>query len=149
MNKNLILGFTVMLVVITLGMFLAKDTGKKPSPSTVPEASNQSPSPSSSANPKNIKEIKIVGSEFKFVPDQFTVQEGDTVKLTFTNNGSFPHDFVIEALGVRTNKLDVGESQTVTFVADKAGTFTFVCSVGGHKDLGMMGTLVVEGSGGD
>jgi uncharacterized cupredoxin-like copper-binding protein len=32
----------------------------------------------------------------------------------------------------------------VQFVADKTGTFEFYCSVGNHRQMGMVGTLVVQ-----
>ncbi|MFN2312139.1 MAG: plastocyanin/azurin family copper-binding protein, partial [Spirochaetia bacterium] len=34
-------------------------------------------------------------------------------------------------------------SQTVEFVADRAGSFEFYCSVPGHRQAGMYGTFVV------
>lgn len=141
MNKNLIIALTVMLLVIVLGTYLAKGTGK---PASTPSASI---APAETAKPTEAavtKEIKVSAKEFGFTPDQITVKKGDVVKLTFTNDGAFSHDFVIEALGVRTNTIAAGESQTITFTPDKAGTFTFICTVDGHKNLGMEGQIVVE-----
>ena len=40
--------------------------------------------------------------------------------------------------------LHIGEEQTITFVADKTGGFEFYCSVGNHRAMGMVGTLIVR-----
>ena len=37
-----------------------------------------------------------------------------------------------------------GEQETVTFTAPAAGTYTFLCTVPGHYDTGMSGTLTVR-----
>jgi len=44
---------------------------------------------------------------------------------------------------VKSDLLNGGDSTTVT-VNLPAGTYTFYCSVPGHKEAGMTGTLVVE-----
>jgi len=37
-----------------------------------------------------------------------------------------------------------GTPTSVTFVADKTGTFEYYCSVGNHRAQGMVGKLIVE-----
>ena len=72
-----------------------------------------------------------------------SVNKGDTVKITVKNvNGT--HDFKIDEFNVSTRTLNTGETQTITFVADKAGTFEYYCSVGNHRAMGMVGTLIVR-----
>jgi nitrite reductase (NO-forming) len=53
------------------------------------------------------------------------------------------HDFVIDELGVQSDKVNNGETATVQFVADKVGTFEYYCSVGNHRAMGMVGKLIV------
>ena len=72
------------------------------------------------------------------------VKLGDTVKITLTNTGTQPHDFILEGYNIKTKVLNSGQSDSIVFTADKAGTFTYYCSVPGHKDLGMQGQFVVE-----
>ncbi|HEY5714693.1 MAG TPA: plastocyanin/azurin family copper-binding protein [Candidatus Gracilibacteria bacterium] len=43
-----------------------------------------------------------------------------------------------------TEKVNTDGETSVTFVADKKGTFEFYCSVGSHRTNGMVGTLIVE-----
>jgi uncharacterized cupredoxin-like copper-binding protein/mono/diheme cytochrome c family protein len=62
--------------------------------------------------------------------------------ITVTNNGNSPHDFTIDELGIKTKLLNPGESETVTVNAP-AGSYTYYCSVPGHRQAGMEGTLTV------
>ena len=95
------------------------------------------------ADEATVREVKVEGSPFKFVPAQIRVKQGDTVKVTFVNKESF-HDFVLDEFDAKTKQLQAGSQETVTFVADKAGTFEYYCSVGNHRAQGMVGKLIVE-----
>ncbi len=91
-----------------------------------------------------MKEITVEGFEFKFAPATLTFKKGETVKLTLKNTGKMPHDFVIDELGVKTKVINGGETDTVEFTPDKAGSFEYYCSVGKHRAMGMKGTVTVE-----
>ena len=85
----------------------------------------------------------VKGSNFTFSPKELTVNKGDTVKVTFVNdNGT--HDFHIDEFNAKTRVLSTGESQTISFVADKAGDFQYYCAIGNHRAMGMWGTLHVK-----
>lgn len=88
-------------------------------------------------------EVDVTGTNYKFDPATITVKKGDTVKINFTAQGNMPHDFTIDEFNVATKQL-TNASETVQFVADKAGTFEYYCSVGNHRALGMVGKLVVQ-----
>ncbi len=119
-----------------------------------PAPSNQQQPPSS--NPLNqntaaepapsvptTKSFTITASQWAFSPNTITVKQGDTVRLR-VNSIDVAHGFLIQ--GYNINKvINPGETIQVEFVADKKGTFTFLCSVqcgAGHPD--MRGKLVVE-----
>jgi nitrous oxide reductase len=51
------------------------------------------------------------------------------------------HNFNIDELGVHTRDLGYFETQTVTFVADKPGTYQYYCTI--HPE--MKGDIVIEG----
>ena len=56
------------------------------------------------------------------------------------------HGFALPDFGVSVGRLTNGESETVEFVADKTGSFSFFCTVvcgSGHSQ--MRGTLIVNG----
>jgi plastocyanin len=67
------------------------------------------------------------------------------VTIVMTNDSSVDHDIAIEGNGVRQTGAVVNDGQTSTVTADlKPGTYTFYCSVDGHREVGMEGTLVVK-----
>lgn len=90
-----------------------------------------------------VREFAVVGSNFKFNPSNLSVNKGDTVKITFKNAEGF-HDLKIDELGVATKQISGGNEETITFVADKVGSFVYYCSVGTHRQNGMWGTLTVN-----
>ena len=53
------------------------------------------------------------------------------------------HDFNIDELGVKVPITPSGSSSTVEFTASKVGEFQFYCSVGNHRAMGQVGTLIV------
>ena len=89
------------------------------------------------------KVFNLTGENFAFSTKEIRVQEGDTVIINFESTGGF-HDWVIDEFGAATEKVREGEKTTVTFVADKAGTYEYYCSVGEHRAAGMVGKLIVE-----
>jgi plastocyanin len=90
-----------------------------------------------------VKTFEVGGGGFYFDPEEIRVTEGDTVKIVFTNEGG-THDWVIDEFNARTKIIKTGETDEIEFVADQAGNFEYYCSVGDHRERGMVGTLVVE-----
>lgn len=89
------------------------------------------------------KEFEITAKQFSFEPNIITVNKGDKVKLKITSV-DVTHGFAINEFDVN-EQLQPGKIVNVEFVADKAGTFTFYCSIicgTGHS--GMKGQLVVK-----
>ncbi len=75
-----------------------------------------------------------------FSPKDLEATEGD-VTITLHNLDAFPHDFTIDELGVKV-ALDANATVTQTFPA-AAGVYDFYCSIPGHREAGMQGTLTV------
>jgi plastocyanin len=80
-----------------------------------------------------------------FTTDEATAKAGkDTVN--FTNSSPVPHDVRFED----SNGEDVGGTETLSegnesaTVELKPGKYTFYCSVPGHRQAGMEGTLTVK-----
>jgi len=98
--------------------------------------------------PKEEKIITITGENYKFMVDgeenpEIKVKVGQNIKIEFTSTEGF-HDFVIDELEAKTDRVNSGGSTSIEFVADKAGTFSYYCSVGKHRSFGMVGNFVVE-----
>ena len=90
-----------------------------------------------------LKEFSITGVPFSFSPNTIKVKKGDFVRIHFTNKSGF-HDWVLNEFNIRTAQIPAGSTETVDFVASKAGSFEFYCSVGDHRQKGMVGTFIVE-----
>ncbi|MCS7236610.1 MAG: cupredoxin domain-containing protein [Armatimonadota bacterium] len=88
--------------------------------------------------------VKVTAKEFAFEPRELKVKAGQPVKLVLENKGVIEHDIVLEKLGVKTAVIPPGKSVEVTFTPKAKGRYPVVCSVPGHKEAGMTGTLVVE-----
>ncbi|MAZ56754.1 hypothetical protein CL653_03110 [bacterium] len=88
-------------------------------------------------------EVSLDGFNFGYSQPTIEVNEGDVVKVTLTSTDGF-HDWVVDEFSATTAKVQTGETSSVTFVADKAGTYEYYCSVGQHRQNGMVGTLVVK-----
>lgn len=112
-------------------------------PPSTPATSTATSTPSTGTQTGAVKEFTVTGKNFSFAPAAMTVKKGDTVKITFKNE-SGTHDLRVDGYKVGTKTLQTGQSETITFVADKAGSFEYYCSIGQHRQMGMKGTLTVQ-----
>jgi azurin len=118
--------------------------------------------------------IGTVGGEWEFAQRVLEVATGERIALTFKNSAKMTaHNLILVrggddiAAAVNTAGAAAGEatgyipedpriiahtaglvaggrSETITFTPPAAGTYTFICTVPGHFDLGMQGTLIVK-----
>jgi len=112
-----------------------QETPAATEPTTMPETTSEAS--------ETVKSFTVTASSFAFAPKQITVNQGDRVRITVTNSGG-THNFTIDELNVATKRMQTGQSETIEFVADKAGTYEFYCSVGSHRLMGMRGSLIVQ-----
>lgn len=150
MNTRVIIIGVIVLVLLGGGYFLLSNrASQQPTPaqttveSTPADQSEVTPSDAVMKKEGDVKEISVESNGLSFTPNEVTVKEGDTVKVTYKNNKG-THDWGIDEFNVRTKLLNAGTSETVEFVANKKGTFEFYCSVPGHRTAGMKGSLIVE-----
>lgn len=88
--------------------------------------------------------VDVSLADFVIEPQEIKAPAG-TITLVLKNNGAQPHDLRVDGLAKPTESslLTPGESGKLTFTAEK-GTYDVYCSVAGHKESGMVATLVVE-----
>lgn len=111
--------------------------GDSATPSASPQASPAA-SPEASATTFTISTVDLA-----FKPKALSIPANTDVELVVTNEGKLPHDFVIGQLGISSGGLNAGDSVTIPLNA-APGTYQFQCSVPGHKQAGMFGTLTAE-----
>ncbi len=84
------------------------------------------------------------GGAFKFDKTALEAPAG-TVTIDFTNDSSVPHNVTIEGNGIEEVASDTVTGDSASVSTDlKPGTYTFYCSIDGHKAGGMEGTLTVK-----
>jgi uncharacterized cupredoxin-like copper-binding protein len=86
--------------------------------------------------------LDVAAAEFTFTPDALTASADTPTTVKVTNTGTIEHDFTIDeaSLVIAVNATEEAED---TFTLG-AGTYTFYCSVPGHREAGMEGTLTVS-----
>lgn len=88
--------------------------------------------------------LEVTGTDgLAFEPSQVTVTAGE-VTVELTSQPAAPHTFTIEELDDReVVQADAGETARGTIELDP-GTYTYYCSVPGHRQAGMEGRLTVQ-----
>jgi plastocyanin len=83
--------------------------------------------------------------EIAFTSDSATAKTGN-VTIEFNNPQALPHDVRIEDSSGKDigGTEQISESSASASVNLKPGTYTFFCSVPGHREAGMEGTLTVK-----
>ncbi len=98
----------------------------------------------------------------RFIPDQLTVREGDTVRFVVRNRGRMLHEMVIgtpaelakhAALMAKFPNMEhdapymvhvePGQTGEIVWQFNRAGRFEFACLIAGHYESGMRGTVTV------
>lgn len=73
-------------------------------------------------------------------------QVGDTVRITVINGDPVLHDLTIAEFGVSSGELTLQDQEAVIeFTPTAPGDYVYFCSVPGHREIGMWGTVHVEG----
>jgi iron uptake system component EfeO len=89
----------------------------------------------------------VEAKEYSFTPPTLSAPTGD-VTFSVTNAGNENHEFEVMTGDQSLAKIasfSRGTTQAVT-VSLEPGTYTFVCRLNGHDQIGMKGTLTVTGS---
>lgn len=91
-------------------------------------------------------ELVVVGSDFAFEPAVLHLRAGEPVNIVFeVSEGG--HDLVVALPDDETFRLpiiDEGRSTSGALTIDEPGSYQLFCSVPGHVQEGMVGTVEVE-----
>jgi plastocyanin len=85
------------------------------------------------------------GTDLAFDQKDVSAKAG-TVTIDFDNKQAIPHDVTVEdSSGMQLGGTDLVSSGTANATVDlQSGSYTFFCSVPGHREAGMEGTLTVK-----
>jgi plastocyanin len=87
--------------------------------------------------------IRNTGGSASPVNPTYTFSKGELESIHFINEDYDTHslhNFNIDAFNVHTKDLGYYEAQTITFIADKPGTYEYYCTI--HPE--MKGNIIVE-----
>ena len=163
-GQRAVIGVSVVLVLAAVSMAVvtagtparegkgtASRTSQAVAPASAPAAPGSSaPAPgssSSSASPAAASQLALAAStsgQLAFDAKQLSAKAG-SVTVTFTNASPIEHDVTIAegAKVLGATPIFVGGSRKLSLRL-KPGTYTFYCSVPGHRQAGMEGTLHVS-----
>ena len=142
--KTRLMTLAAVAVLGLAALALAACGGSDDSSSTAAETSATETSTSAGGGETVSFEADPSG-QLAYVETDVTAKAGnDTIE--FDNPSSTGHDVVIEdESGGEVAKTEVITDSTTTATADlQPGTYTFYCSVPGHREAGMEGTLTVK-----
>jgi uncharacterized cupredoxin-like copper-binding protein/mono/diheme cytochrome c family protein len=84
----------------------------------------------------------VTSFDIYFEPKEITIPANTDVPFTLPNDGAAAHNFSIDELGIDID-LPPGSTEE-TVINAPPGTYEYYCNVPGHKEAGMVGTLIVE-----
>lgn len=147
-----------LLILPLVALLLAGCTGGDDAPAATDEGADgtggASPTPTTAAPvaPAPVQvSVAAVGAfpaNPAFDPADVEVPSGASVTVVFANQDTAPfngHNWVVDGVeGAATDVIDPGQTAEITFTAPAPGEYRVSCTVPGHADRGMVGTLVVK-----
>ena len=127
--------------------------GTQPSQAPTEESEQPTAAKGTSGNGKAQPAAKGPGATLKLAADPTQIafdktsltSKPGTVTIDFDNPSQVSHDVAIEKDGKEIAKSDLIASSSTSVSADLApGKYVFFCSVPGHREAGMQGTLTVK-----
>jgi nitrite reductase (NO-forming) len=127
--------------------------------------------PSAPSRSQPVNEVTVTATDFHLEPSVITVPANERIRLTFNNNGLLEHDW--EARGMRAEDIRIvsttpalsptmrrmsedrtwdgiphpmapaGGQMVMEFTPAQAGSYEVICQVPGHKEAGMVASLIV------
>ncbi len=117
------------------------------------------------------RELSVAMRDIAFEPAELTGPAGEVIEISFRNEGALLHDFTIDGMdadvmemmsgsgaGVDMHMdddhdaaaramhlaLDAGQEGRMRMRVHEPGTYTYYCTVPGHREAGMVGTLTID-----
>jgi plastocyanin len=133
----------LLLLLATFALGLAACGGGNEA-ATTSSAATTAPSGGGGGGGSTVKIAADPSGALKYDTTSLEATAGK-VTIDFTNDSSLPHNVMLEGNGADGQGTDTitGSSTSVTLDL-QPGTYTFFCSVDGHRAAGMEGTLVVK-----
>jgi plastocyanin len=127
----------------------APPTSAEPAPPPAPESPPPPPAGEPAPPPAAAQETTLENpadpGQLRFSKDTLEAPAG-TITLVMENPSPLEHNIAVRGEGVDERGEVVGQNEESTVTVDlEAGEYEFYCSVPGHDEAGMNGTLTVSG----
>lgn len=96
------------------------------------------------AAPPAAQDITILGKDIAYEPTEISGEVGQPLNITLENTGALEHNITWEESDELFIDTQAGESADGTITFDEAGEYGFYCSVAGHREAGMVGTVTIQ-----
>ncbi len=113
--------------------------------------------------------LEVRAGEFHFTPSEVVAKVGQPITIAYANDGAIEHDWAVRDLlavdvdvqmttevphpeGPHAHATDLpdvhiaampGQSGELVFTPEQAGRYAIICTITGHTEAGMAGTLTV------
>lgn len=147
--KKVAVAFALVLAsfaLVACGGSSSSSSSESSSPETTAESNGGgAETAGGSAGGGSALNIEAASSGLAYASTTATAKAGK-VTVDFTNPQPVPHDVAIESAGgeVIGQTETTAEGSETTEVELEPGTYTFFCTVPGHREAGMEGTLTVK-----
>jgi len=92
-------------------------------------------------------EVKVVATDLKFAPTTLQAKVGQPIKVLLENKGVIEHDIAFPSMKADKAGLKAvakaGQTATLEFTPTAKGSYEYICTIPGHKEAGMKGTINV------
>jgi len=145
----------VALIALALGLAACggDDDDSGAAPATTAATAPATPIPTTESTPSDTGGGAAAGAtalalqadptgQLKFVESKLTAKAGE-ITITLTNASAVPHDVAIDGAPGVSDQVQDGGTADLT-VNLPAGTYEYYCTVPGHRQAGMVGTLTVN-----
>ena len=88
------------------------------------------------------RRVRVSADMLRFEPAEITVKAGENVALELTSEDML-HDLTMDDGAIHV-AAGAGQTAEGGLHVGEPGRYTFYCSVPGHREGGMVGTLIVE-----
>jgi len=121
--------------------------------------------PGDAEKPARVVQITMSEADgaMMFVPDRVEVRRGEQIRFVLRNDGALDHEFVLATTAENlahaemmkqhpemehddTNgkRLGPGQASEILWRFSKSGRFEYACLIPGHREAGMVGTIIVK-----
>ncbi len=91
--------------------------------------------------------VRVVANDFTFEPRELSLRAGQPTRIEFRNKGAVEHALIVKTLDGAADAIHLharaGEVDAATVRLDEPGRYAILCTIPGHREVGMVGELVV------